>query len=161
MRTTSRRGTRNALRVPPCRCNGVIQFLIKQDKAAVIRYAALQSKAAAPLLEQYGISPDDALKSFVFIDEGVAYRKSSAALRIASYLPSPYYFLSYCAIIPSFVRDAVYTCVANNRYSLFGKSEDCLIPTRALKARFLDADEWTTRAGGVGPAASAGKDKLQ
>jgi predicted DCC family thiol-disulfide oxidoreductase YuxK len=41
-------------------------------------------------------------------------------------------------IVPKFIRDAVYNLVANTRYKWFGKKEECWIPTRELKARFLD-----------------------
>jgi predicted DCC family thiol-disulfide oxidoreductase YuxK len=41
-------------------------------------------------------------------------------------------------VVPRFLRDAVYTFVARNRYRWFGRTETCRVPTPALRARFLD-----------------------
>jgi predicted DCC family thiol-disulfide oxidoreductase YuxK len=40
-------------------------------------------------------------------------------------------------IIPRFIRDSVYNLVAANRYRLFGKKDECMIPSPELKARFI------------------------
>ena len=37
-----------------------------------------------------------------------------------------------------FIRDAIYNLIAANRYKWFGKKESCMIPTPALKSRFLN-----------------------
>ncbi|MEY3600791.1 MAG: hypothetical protein RL169_34 [Armatimonadota bacterium] len=41
------------------------------------------------------------------------------------------------ALIPKPVRDYGYRIVARNRYKWFGHKETCLMPTPALKARFI------------------------
>ena len=47
--------------------------------------------------------------------------------------------LAYVAIIvPRPLRDAIYAWIARNRYRWFGKRDQCLVPTPALRARFLD-----------------------
>jgi predicted DCC family thiol-disulfide oxidoreductase YuxK len=40
-------------------------------------------------------------------------------------------------VIPKFIRDAVYDFIARNRYSWFGKKDQCMIPTAELKSKFL------------------------
>lgn len=75
------------------------------------------------------------------MEGGVAYTKSNAALRIAAHLPAPYSYLPWTAIVPACLRDAVYSCVATNRYRWFGQSEECMRPTPDNLARFLDAAE--------------------
>lgn len=67
------------------------------------------------------------------------YDKSTAALQVAKELQFPWYFLYYTFIgLPSFVRDPLYNFVGKNRYKIFGKKEECWIPTPKLKSLFLD-----------------------
>ena len=49
--------------------------------------------------------------------------------------------LSNCTgdtIVPQFIRDWVYDIISKNRYVWFGKKDSCIIPTVALKSKFLD-----------------------
>ena len=41
-------------------------------------------------------------------------------------------------LVPSVVRDAVYSRIANNRYKWFGKSDACRLPTKEEREKFLD-----------------------
>lgn len=129
-------------------CDGLVKFVYARDREAKkFLFCALQSQAAAPYLSRFGISQEDALRSFVVVDfdKGEHYRQSTAALVIAANLPGIYPTLSslgYC--VPSFLRDGVYGCVAVNRYRMFGKKgdgEECLMPTKDVMSRFLDAEE--------------------
>jgi predicted DCC family thiol-disulfide oxidoreductase YuxK len=130
-------------------CDHTVKFLIKRDPGKLFRFCALQSEAAKPFLEAFGLDQEEALKSIVFLDrdsEGpVAYRKSAAAMAIASYLPVPWNLLVAGKVVPGFLRDGVYDCVASNRYKIWGKHDEenevCLRPTPDILSRFLDADE--------------------
>lgn len=125
-------------------CSGVVKFIIARDPDCKFKFAALQSKAAAPYLLENNITQEDALKSFVFIEDGTVYRKSAAALRIAAHLGGGYEWLAYFGgCVPTFIRDSVYDIVATNRYRVFGKEDvsDCLPPFKHILKRFLDAEE--------------------
>jgi hypothetical protein len=50
-------------------CNGTINFLIRQDKAGVFRFAPLQSEAGQRLLSQHGLPKKD-FNSFVLLKMG-------------------------------------------------------------------------------------------
>jgi predicted DCC family thiol-disulfide oxidoreductase YuxK len=113
-----------------------VQFIIKKDKKEQFRFAPLQSDAGARLLRQYGLSTTD-LDSFVLIHQGHAYKRSSGALRVAKLLGGGWRLLYGLIVIPKFIRDAVYKFVAKNRYKWYGKKDSCMVPTPALKARFL------------------------
>ncbi|MBK9202350.1 MAG: hypothetical protein IPL73_07935 [Candidatus Obscuribacter sp.] len=41
-------------------------------------------------------------------------------------------------IVPRFIRDFVYNVIAQNRYQIFGKVEQCRLPDPAQRARFVD-----------------------
>ena len=118
-------------------CNGSVQFVIRRDKDALFRFASLQSNSGQALLRQYGL-PENTFNSFVLIDGGKTYTKSSAALRVAKKMRGGWRLLYGLMIVPKFIRDGIYNLIARNRYRWFGKKDACMIPTPALKSRFLD-----------------------
>lgn len=117
-------------------CSGAVNFIIRQDKKKVFRFAALQSEVGQKLLEQYGL-PKEKYDSFVLIDNGKVYKSSTAGLRLYSRLPWYWKWTQIFWIVPRFLRDAVYSFIARNRYRWFGKSESCMVPTADVRSRFL------------------------
>ncbi|MBL0182322.1 MAG: thiol-disulfide oxidoreductase DCC family protein [Chitinophagaceae bacterium] len=118
-------------------CNRVVRFVIRRDKKKVIRFAALQSEAGQGLLQKYHL-PVTAMESFVFIENGKVYSRSSAALKVCRHLRGLWPLCYGFIIVPEFIRDAVYNWVAKNRYKWFGVRAECMIPTPEIKARFLN-----------------------
>jgi predicted DCC family thiol-disulfide oxidoreductase YuxK len=96
----------------------------------------LQSDIGQKLLTQYKLSTTD-LDSFVLLQDGKVYKKSTGALKVAKQLSGPTQLLYGLIILPPFLRDAVYTFVGKNRYKWFGRKEACWLPTPALKDKFL------------------------
>jgi predicted DCC family thiol-disulfide oxidoreductase YuxK len=117
-------------------CNGAVQFVIKRDKNARLKFASLQSEAGQKLLKEFHL-PENEFESFVFIDGDKAYTKSTAALQVAKNLGSFWKTFYAFIIIPKPIRDFAYSLIAKNRYKMFGKRESCMIPTPELKSRFL------------------------
>ncbi len=118
-------------------CNGAVQFIIHRDPGGRFAFASLQSAAGQARLRQFELSTD-AFDTFVLVEGGKAYTRSTAALRIARQLPGAWRLLYALMIVPRPVRDWVYGLVARNRYRLFGRRDACLIPTPELKAKFLE-----------------------
>jgi predicted DCC family thiol-disulfide oxidoreductase YuxK len=115
-------------------CNASVKWLIKRDKKARLRFAPLQSDFGRQSLRAHpGQLPD----SVVLIDEGKVYTRSAAALRLAGHLGFPWSWLGVLRILPRGLRDAMYGWVAKNRYKWFGKQDACMVPTPALRARFV------------------------
>jgi predicted DCC family thiol-disulfide oxidoreductase YuxK len=117
-------------------CNGAIQFVIERDPAAHFHFAALQSDAAARLIECSGVRhalPD----SIVLVEDGRVFTRSTAALRIARHLRFPWPAAYVMIVVPRPLRDWIYNLVARNRYAWFGRREVCMVPTPTLRARFL------------------------
>jgi len=117
-------------------CNTSINFIIRQDKKKVFRFAALQSGAGKEFLEKYNL-PKDYLESFILIDKGKVYKSSTAGLRMYNKLPWYWKWLQVFWIVPKFIRDGVYNVIAKNRYKWFGKKEECMIPNEDIKNRFI------------------------
>jgi predicted DCC family thiol-disulfide oxidoreductase YuxK len=117
-------------------CNGAVNFVIKHDKKKQFRFAPLQSEAGQRALAQHQLSQEE-FRSFVLIENGHVYQKSTATLRVLKYFPWYWQELQIFRIIPAFLRDAIYDFIARNRYKWFGRKESCMIPTDEVRNRFL------------------------
>ena len=117
-------------------CQGLTKWIIKRDPEGKYHFASLQSDVAKELLAKENLSTDS-MDTFVLIENGKYYTRSTAALRLAKGLKFPYPLLYVFIIIPKFIRNAVYNWVARNRYRWFGKDEACMLPTPEIKDRFL------------------------
>jgi len=117
-------------------CNGSVQWVIRNDTSAQFRFASLQSDAGRRLLDEHGL-PSDAMDTVVLVDGAKHWRKSDAALEVLRRIGGAWQLLSVLRIVPRALRDAAYDLIARNRYSWWGKREECWIPTPELRARFL------------------------
>ncbi len=118
-------------------CDGFVQFVIKRDPNADFSFGTLQSTNAQTLLQGNELRPED-LKTVIYLKEGKALFRSTAALTILKDLGG-LWSLSYAfMIVPRSLRDAVYEFIAKHRYKWFGQKDVCMIPTPELKARFLE-----------------------
>jgi thiamine biosynthesis lipoprotein len=117
-------------------CNASVQWVIRRDQGAVFRFAALQSEAGQALLEKHRL-PTNALDTVVLVDGGKAYIQSDVPLKICQKLGGWWRLAVVFFVIPKPVRNAVYDWIARNRYRWFGRQESCMMPTPALRSRFL------------------------
>lgn len=117
-------------------CNWMVNFAIRNDRKAKLRFAPLQSETGKSLVKRFNISPE--IDSVILIDNNKVYTYSSAAIRIAKYLDWPARALYALVIVPPFIRQPFYKWFARHRYQWFGKREACMIPTVKVKERFLD-----------------------
>lgn len=117
-------------------CNTMVNFAIRNDKKAKLRFAILQSETGIALRKKYNVPVQ--IDSVIFIENDKAYIYTAAALHICKYLDWPAKFLYAFIIIPSFIATPVYKWIAHNRYKWFGKKESCMIPTPDVRNRFLN-----------------------
>ena len=118
-------------------CNGFVQFVIKHDKTNRFYFSSLQSAQGIHLLKslpQTGKTPD----SIMLYSKDSVYSESTAVLRIMGQLSGILPVAGIFLVVPKFIRDVVYKWVARNRYRWFGKMDSCMIPTPALKQKFID-----------------------
>ncbi len=117
-------------------CSRSVAFVLKHERAPVIRFVAIQSGEGRALAKAHGIDPDNP-ESFLFIESGIALPKSDGIAALASHLRAPWNWISsVIRILPRPVRDWLYDRIARNRYRIFGKRESCLIPTPETRRRF-------------------------
>lgn len=118
-------------------CSRWVKFLLKRDRRALLRFASIQGRAGRTLLAQAGLRPDG-LQTLLLVDGHRSWQHTGAILRVLHVLGWPWRAAWLVWPIPAPLRDAIYRLVARNRYSLFGRSEVCLLPPSDCSARFLD-----------------------
>lgn len=118
-------------------CNRSVQTVIKNDPGGKFMFASLQSQKGQQLLKKFN-QPLNDFNSFILIQDDKVYTKSTGALKVAKQLKGGWWLLYIFIIVPKFIRDGVYAWIAKNRYKWFGKREECMVPTPALKERFIE-----------------------
>jgi predicted DCC family thiol-disulfide oxidoreductase YuxK len=118
-------------------CNRTVDGLLRRDRRRVLRFAALQSAAGRELLRHHGL-PEDALGSVVLVEEGAAFTRSDAALRILAHLGAPWNWLGALGrAVPRPLRDRAYDFIASRRHRLGTRRATCRAPSPDEMDRFL------------------------
>ena len=116
-------------------CNRIVQIIIRHDPSAQIHFAAQQSEAGEKLMKDFAIKENS--NSVLFVMDGLVYYQSDAVIEIAKLLKGWPSLFKYSIIVPRFIRNAIYKLIAANRYSIFGKQAQCMVPKEEDKGRFL------------------------
>lgn len=117
-------------------CNGVVNFIIRQDKKKIFKFAPLQSEAGKKFLSGSSIDRSR-MNSFVLVEDGKIYTRSTAALKLYNKLPWYWKWTQVFWLVPTRLRDVVYDFVARNRYKWFGKRDVCMVPGKDVRERFV------------------------
>jgi predicted DCC family thiol-disulfide oxidoreductase YuxK len=118
-------------------CDFSVHFIFEHDTAGHFFFTPAQSPLGASLLRRFGINTSR-LDTVVLVRGERAFTRSAAAIEIASGLDMPWNLLAVFQAVPEPLRDMVYDLIAQNRYQLFGKKEQCMVPSEALRRRFLE-----------------------
>ena len=117
-------------------CSGSVRMALALDREGALRFTPLQSPYGRQLALEAGLDPD-APNTFLFFDHGRPLAASDAVLGLIARLPAPWRWFTVLRIVPKPVRDGAYAWIARNRYRLLGKRETCMVPTPAVRARFI------------------------
>ncbi|MDR0802080.1 DCC1-like thiol-disulfide oxidoreductase family protein [Fluviicola sp.] len=115
-------------------CNKTVQFILNNEKNREVHFCALQSDFATEFFRNRGIAKID-LSTFYFWDTKQLNQRSTAALKVLSYLRFPYQLGKIGWIIPRFIRDGIYSFIAKRRMRLAVRF--CVLPTPDQRLRFL------------------------
>jgi predicted DCC family thiol-disulfide oxidoreductase YuxK len=118
-------------------CNGFVQFVLKRDKNKTFQFASLQSKYGIELSAYFNL-PTANPETIVLYDGKKILTESDAVIKIASSLNGVWKSTIVFNLIPYFIRNWIYRLIARNRYRLFGKKNQCMVPTENIKNRFMD-----------------------
>ncbi|MDB5653508.1 MAG: hypothetical protein JWQ94_1121 [Tardiphaga sp.] len=116
-------------------CSHWIRFVAARDHGR-FRFTAIQSDYGRRLAGHLGIDAADPDTNAV-IHGGVAHFKSDGALTVLSQLPG-WRCVRMLRALPRGLRDPVYHLIARNRYRIFGRSDVCMIPDAAIRARLIE-----------------------
>ena len=121
-------------------CDASVRWLLARDERAVFRFAPLQGSAAAALRERH---PEigGSLDSIAYVDASDGservHLRSEAVFRILAELDPPWRWLALLRWIPRPLTDLGYRIFARLRYRVFGRLDECRVPTPAERRRFL------------------------
>lgn len=117
-------------------CSRTVRWLIDHDRDGLLRFAPLQGSTTAELRATYPGIPQN-LDSVVLIDGGRMYLRSKVFLYGARYLTAPWRWAYNFRWMPGWLLDLGYRLIAASRYRLWGKFEQCQIPTAKDLSRLL------------------------
>ena len=117
-------------------CQGFAAFIIERDPKRVFRLGFIQSVSSREKLQEFPAL--SGMNSVILIEEGKAYTRSSAALRIDRRLSGAWPVFFVFILIPPFIRDAAYDFIARHRYHWFGRNDECPLPPPGIADRFMD-----------------------
>ena len=119
-------------------CNRWINFVIRHDSTGLFLFVPSTGETAKHMEKAYAFKTLE-LNSVLVIDNGRVYDRSDAVLFILSRLDIPIANkINWAYAIPKRLRDGVYKWIAKNRYLIAGKSNACMLPTQAIRKRFLN-----------------------
>ena len=125
-------------------CNTWVDLLLRIDVNQRFKFAPLQSDVGKRLLTAVGKEADD-ISSVVLIiqqpDDDLlkCYDKSACVLKVVEELGPVAWVAAATAerLVPRGLRDSIYDTVAENRYNLMGKRDECRCGDPKYFDRFL------------------------
>lgn len=117
-------------------CNAWVKVMIAHDPAGQLKLGTLQSEQAQRILRDLNLPVHD-YQTFLLLEAGHVYTKSTAVLRVIRQLSRwwPLYYVG--VLVPAPLRDVVYDFVARHRYRWMGRAGTCRVPTQAERERFV------------------------
>lgn len=119
-------------------CHAAVRWIARNDPERRFRFAPLDSGVGRALLAASGATPHPTgRETVVLVEEGQAWERSDAVLRVAGRLGVPWRWLVVLRLLPRGLRDAAYRLVARRRLRWFGRLDACPLPPAELRHRFL------------------------
>ena len=117
-------------------CSGFVRMVVRLDRQNRFRFATAQSPFGEALFRKHGLRTDSYETNLVLID-GIAFTKLDSLVAVMSALGWPWRAAKVLLLLPRPLRDWLYTCIAGNRYALFGRKDSCDIPSAGLRGRLI------------------------
>lgn len=117
-------------------CQAVVQFVLRHDRRGRFVFCTLQSERARQLLPHIAVPLDT-----VYVRRGASGRvidRSAAAVTILAGLGRGWRIVAALLwLVPRPLRNAGYDLIARRRYGWFGRSDVCMVPSKAQRERFI------------------------
>ncbi len=130
-----------------CRlCNRSVRWLLRRDRRDRFRFAPSGSPHVADLLAHHGLSTPDAasVPGTILVvrhpgePQEQALDRSDAVVALLSELPNPWPVVgAILRLVPRLLRNLGYQVIARWRYRIWGRLEQCPLPSPEDRSRFL------------------------
>jgi predicted DCC family thiol-disulfide oxidoreductase YuxK len=117
-------------------CSAWARFLLRHDRRRLYRLLPAQTPLGEALHRHYGLDPQD-YETNILLANGVAWFKSEGSIRMFEGLGFPWSLAAVLRVLPRSWRDALYSLVARNRLTWFGRREVCMLGVPGDEDRFL------------------------
>ena len=117
-------------------CSGFARFILKRDRHFAFRLTTAQSPLGQALFRHYGLDTETFATNLVLID-GVSYAKLDTVAAVGGRLGGAWRALGVLWLLPRSLGDWIYDLVARNRYAVFGRTEQCMLPPAKWRDRFI------------------------
>lgn len=122
-------------------CNRFNQFVLKRDRAAIFRFAPLQSDVAYAMLRTRGVDTEVLDTIYVLVDRGTSRErllsKAEAGFYVLSRLGRGWKLFSLLRFLPTRILNFVYDLIARHRYQILGRHDQCVLPDPCWQDRFI------------------------
>ena len=116
-------------------CNRFVDFVMGIDDDSEFIFSPLQGEFARKVLPSQYVTD---MKSVVLLKNNKElYTQSNAVIEILGEVGGIWSLAKVANILPQGILDKAYDMVAENRYDLFGKREECRIPTAEERSKFI------------------------
>jgi predicted DCC family thiol-disulfide oxidoreductase YuxK len=117
-------------------CSGWARFVLRHDRQQRFRLLPAQTNLGRALYIHYGLDPED-YETNILIADGLAWFRSEGSIRMAEQLGFPWSIAKIFRVLPLWLRDNLYQCVARNRLRVFGRRSVCYRGEAGYEERFL------------------------
>ncbi len=117
-------------------CCGFFRFVLNRDRTQCFAFATAQSPVGQQMYQDLGLSTTDFETNLVRLD-GEIYQRLDAVLMVLTRFGGVWPWFRALRGLPRVVKDPLYFIIARNRYRLFGRRAQCMIPAPDLRARFV------------------------
>ena len=118
-------------------CSAGARFVHRLDRRRNVRFAHAQSPLGLSLYRHFGWETEN-FRTNILIMDGTVHSKWATIGAMGRAMGGGWRAFSIFELIPDFIGDRLYDLVASNRYRLFGRTETCIIPDEAMRARMID-----------------------
>ncbi|MER8379422.1 MULTISPECIES: DCC1-like thiol-disulfide oxidoreductase family protein [unclassified Mesorhizobium] len=117
-------------------CSGFVRTVVKLDRKGHFHFVTAQSPLGEMLFKKYGLQTDRYETNLVIVD-GAAFTRLDSFVAVMAELGWPWRAARILLLLPRPLRDWLYDRIAKNRYALFGKKDNCEIPSAEVRARLI------------------------